>query len=374
LWGLFYLVTAQKNFWLKTLALPKQIFWGAGLYFAVIILTILTGSEYGRGFKHLINVAYLLAPLPLAWLALSQWPRLLRYLAPLYGLGLIVAGLMTFKEAGYGLNCVRAKASLGMIELGAVVTQLIPLVFGALILAFLDRNRKLAIFFIVALGGAFSALIANCSRIALLSVPVLIVLMIWGFRRRLGLLVRLALIVAFGVGAILTLKNEVILARFGEIVAGESDNYNNAVRLGHWRKGWEVFLENPILGVGPRAIPNAPVVEHPLVPEYSKRSRPKYYHAHQVFINVLAESGLVGFLGFLALHLAPILVLWPYRRDQNPIKLFWVYGAFCVALQLFFNGLTDSVFTLKPLMYVYWTVTGVALWVVNQPEPETALT
>jgi O-antigen ligase len=173
---------------------------------------------------------------------------------------------------------------------------------------------------------------------------------------------KVALAVAIVAVAAATLSNERVVSRFKEIGASPGSNYNNAVRLAHWKQGIKVFLENPILGAGPRAIPNSPPVPRPDYPELSQRERPKYYHAHQVFITVLAESGLVGLAGFLALHLAPIAVLWPWRKSRDLVKRYWAWGAFSVALQLFFNGLTDSVFTLKPLMYVYWTVTSVAMY------------
>jgi O-antigen ligase len=159
------------------------------------------------------------------------------------------------------------------------------------------------------------------------------------------------------------LTDKTIVGRFQEIAIPKG-NYNNDVRLSQWRQGFKVFLEHPIFGNGPRAIPNGPPVIHPDYP--LEKDRPKYAHAHQVFLTIGAESGGIGLLGFLSLHLAPIVLLWPYRRSREPVKLFWTWAAFIVALQLFFNGLTDNIFSLKPLMYIYWTVTGTALWAVKQ--------
>jgi O-antigen ligase len=366
LWGVLYLLTAKKKWWLPTSPLPSKYLWGLGLYLGVTLLTTLTGSDYGRGLAHLGNVAYLLAGLPLAWLALSQSPGLIRWLVPLYGLGLLVVGVVTFQQAGFGLACVRAKASLGILELGAVLSQLVPLIVGAWAVAHQRRDRLAQGYYAGALILAMVALQTNCTRIALICVPVLTLMTLWAHRDAFSLFVRLALLVAIIVAAVPVLSNQRIVDRFQEMTE-ETGNYNNEVRFNHWRQGWRVFQGHPLLGVGPRAIPNAPPVEHPLYPELAKRERPKYYHAHQVFLTILAESGLVGLAGFLALHLAPILILWPYRRDRDPQRRLWVWGAFVVALQLGLNGLTDSVFTLKPLMYVYWVVTGAALWVTSQP-------
>jgi O-antigen ligase len=370
LWGVFYLVTAKRGWFLAPKALPAKLLWGAAIYFAALMLSALAGSEYGRSFKHIVTVAYLLAPLPLTWLALTQWPNLIKYLVPLYGLGLMAAGLMTFTEAGFGLSCVRAKASLGIIELGAVLAQLTPIMALATALAIRARDRLKTVFFAAALILAYVAHLNSCSRIAFLTTPVITLILLWAHRRVFTLTMKLVLVALALVLAIATLTNKRIVERFAEMGV-EKGNYNNEVRINHWKQGWKVFQENPILGVGPRAIPNAPPLNNPAYPKEFTRTRDKYYHAHQVFITVLAESGVIGLIGFLALHLAPIALLWPFRRDPDPERMFWVWAAIAVASQLFFNGLTDNVFTLKPLMYIYWTVTGAALWVTlgNKPAP-----
>ncbi|MDR1086500.1 MAG: O-antigen ligase family protein [Deltaproteobacteria bacterium] len=370
LWGLIYLVTSKNLWWRKVEPLPGKYLKGLGLYFLALLLTTLTGSEYGRGFFYIGNIAYLLACLPLTWLALSQYPRLIRYMAPLYGLGLIVAGTMTFQQAGYCLDCVRAKASLGIIELGAVLGQLPPLMIGAWAMAVEEKNRTKIFFFSVVLVFSYAALINSCSRITLLTTPVLSLLMLWAHRNCFRPLFKLGLVVLMIAAAVGVLSDRRIVGRFQEMSVKQG-NYNNDVRFNHWKQGLKVFLENPILGVGPRAIPNAPPLIHPDFPLDPNRPRSKYYHAHQVFLTVGAESGVVGLAGFFALHLAPLLLLWPSRKSQEPMVRFWAWAAAVVALQLFFNGLTDSIFSLKPLMYVYWTVTGTALWVCSRAQTGT---
>ncbi|MDR1577582.1 MAG: O-antigen ligase family protein [Deltaproteobacteria bacterium] len=367
LWGVIYLLTAKKNWWRPTPPLPKLYCWGLGLYFVTILLTTLTGSDLGQGFYHVANVAYLLAGLALAWLVLSQWPPVIRYLVPLYALGLIVAGVMTFKQANFGLNCVRAKASLGIIELGAVLSQVTPLLVGAAAVAYKLKEKRRLVFFLVALLVSLVAHVHSCSRIAILATPVLTIMVLWGLRNCFGAMAKVAIVLTLALAAVIILSNDMIVSRFQEMTV-DKGNYNNDLRLNYWKHGVKVFKEHPLLGVGPRAIPHAPPVIPP--PDLVAAVRllpppPKYCHAHQLFLTTLAESGVVGLLGFLALHLAPIILLWPYRRVADLNKLYWVWGAFAVAGQLFLNGLTDYVFTLRPLMYIYWVVTGVALWVTR---------
>jgi hypothetical protein len=80
----------------------------------------------------------------------------------------------------------------------------------------------------------------------------------------------------------------------------------------------------------------------------------------------MAESGVIGLLGFLALHILPLWFLWPGLKSGEPLVRFWVWCALAVFLQLFLNGLTDNIFSLKPLMYIYWTTTAAAFWVFQR--------
>jgi O-antigen ligase len=191
----------------------------------------------------------------------------------------------------------------------------------------------------------------------MLVVPISSVFVIWSFWKTISTKLKLTIILLTILAIFGIFQNSEIQTRFEQI--GKT-NQSNAVRLNHWKQGWEIFKQHPILGAGPNSIPNA----QPIAGD-NEKERKKYYHAHQIFITVLAESGILGLLAFLALHLAPFKLLWPHKRSKDPQILFWVCAASVVTIQLFINGLTDNVFSLKPLMYIYWTVTAAALWLVT---------
>ncbi len=71
-------------------------------------------------------------------------------------------------------------------------------------------------------------------------------------------------------------------------------DYSTAERLAHWIAGIHMFLDHPILGVGIGNYPDA---------------YPQYYitifvnslgHAHNYYINIAAETGVIGLLAFLS--------------------------------------------------------------------------
>ncbi|MDR1035668.1 MAG: O-antigen ligase family protein [Deltaproteobacteria bacterium] len=339
--------------------IPRCYWVGAGAFLGIYALASAFGGAPLVSFRRLALLAYLLAMLPAVWLALDELPPLLPSILPLfYGGGLVVAGVMTFVQAGCEFSCVRAKASLGVIELSAVLGQLAPLMVGAFALS--RQSRRKLIFYAAALLAAGVALALNCSRIALICAPLLGLVMFLAFRKDMGLKLSLAVVAIAVAGGVLALSDGRVVERFVDMSRISGGSMSNEERFLRWGQGLDVFLEHPVLGAGPGAIPSPSAEEFPEPLQGGQSS--EFYHAHHVFITVLAEAGLLGLAGFLALHLLPLLYVLPSLRSRKPWTRFWAWAALVVFLQLVLNGLVDNVFTLKPLMYVYWTATGVAIY------------
>jgi O-antigen ligase len=345
--------------------------WLAGLaaFGLIWLVAALAGDRPAAGLTNLTRYLYLLALPLLAWPIFARrpaWPARLRLM---WGLGLMVAAALTFREGGYQLICLRAKAHLGIIELGSVLGQLIPVMAAALLHSLSTGRCRATAFFALALAAAGVALTQNCSRQTFLAVAALSLLMLLAYRRRFSLKPRRLFL-----GAALALALVILLPLAGgggprflstlEPDPGSASvvlNPSDTSRLSAWKQGWAVFLAHPGLGQG---------LGYGYQVEMQPGSAKKFNrHFHNLFINVLAETGLLGFIGFLALHLAPLSLLWPQRRSRDPETFFWVWAALAVNLQLALNGLTDQIFGLKPMMYIHWTVTTAALWQVTGPQP-----
>jgi putative inorganic carbon (hco3(-)) transporter len=92
-------------------------------------------------------------------------------------------------------------------------------------------------------------------------------------------------------------------------------NFSVLERLAHWQAGWRMFEEHPWLGVG---IGNYAVA-------YPIYHLPLWYeplgHAHNVFINFLAETGILGLGAFVVFWLLIPALLW--RRAHAPGAETW---------------------------------------------------
>jgi len=88
------------------------------------------------------------------------------------------------------------------------------------------------------------------------------------------------------------------------LVEVDDDNFATIERLAHWQAAWEMFARAPYLGVG--AGQYAVVYPQVALPRWQD----PLGHAHNYYLNVLAEQGLVGLAAFLALSVAVPVALW----------------------------------------------------------------
>lgn len=121
-----------------------------------------------------------------------------------------------------------------------------------------------------------------------------------------------------------------------------SDNWAVVERMAHWQAGWYMFVDHPWLGVGAGNYPDAYAT-------YSVGSwREALGHAHNYYLNMLAELGVVGggvlalLLGLAFRHLGGSLVRAEGRGDE-----FWravLGGVFGGLIVLCVHNLFDSLF------------------------------
>jgi len=98
---------------------------------------------------------------------------------------------------------------------------------------------------------------------------------------------------------------------------------------------WRVFLDHPVLGVGPGHF--AAYYSN----DYSNRlglvEQTHYYRAHNLYLETLAETGLVGFACFIAIVGVTMRGLWSERRrliDRHP-ELAYAATALFVSLSAY---------------------------------------
>jgi len=129
-------------------------------------------------------------------------------------------------------------------------------------------------------------------------------------------------------------------------------------RLGIWRAGLQVFRAHPIKGIGAGAYPQA--VE-PLIGRPARAGH--RYVAHNTYLSVLVETGLLGFGLFSSLIAAVILMVWflplAERAVFGVLLTGWALGIFMLTWEI-----------RKPGWLVFGLVTAAWSRALNSTEDE----
>ncbi len=90
-----------------------------------------------------------------------------------------------------------------------------------------------------------------------------------------------------------------------------SENYAVAERLAHWQAALNMIESHPWLGIG---LGNYEIV----YPQYRLINWPEPLgHAHNYYLNIFAEAGFIGFLGYIKVWLVIIALTWKIRNHPD---------------------------------------------------------
>ncbi len=123
------------------------------------------------------------------------------------------------------------------------------------------------------------------------------------------------------------------------------ENYALVERMAHWQAAWGMFSDRPWLGVG---IGNY----EPVYPAYALPGwEEPLGHAHNYYLNIAAEAGLVGLAAYLVLWGAAFREAWrTVRRTEG----YWrgvAVGIFGALVHLSVHNLFDNLYVHN--MYVH---------------------
>jgi O-antigen ligase len=157
-----------------------------------------------------------------------------------------------------------------------------------------------------------------------------------------------------------------------------SGNVNTSVgaRFEMWKGAWQMFVENPLLGVGRSNFNeglNALIARHMLDPVVHI-----YHHAHNDILQALATQGLIGIFALGALYIAPLSFFMRCWRRHDAAQPYALAGILLIVSYVI-SGLTQVMFAHHLGTAFYSTATGmlVGLCILNgrrelpgQPLPE----
>lgn len=193
-----------------------------------------------------------------------------------------------------------------------------------------------------------AALIFNGTRGAWIAVAITsgILLLYYMFKSKRNLIVGIVLMAVCG-GFLL--NNASFMHRVSTITNNKYQS--NSERLLMWNSAWNMFKDHPVLGVGLGQYKDNYQQKY-ISP---KAKEPDLAHAHNNFMQMLAENGMVGFLGFMAMF---TYIIWHNFRKFLTSKNIYSIAICAVTITLLLQGFTEFNFGNSAVVKAYWLILG----------------
>ena len=246
----------------------------------------------------------------------------------------------------------RVSSTLFTMTLAGILCQLVP--FGAAV-AMAPQARRFRAWIVVAIVMMFAALLLTMTRGAWIAVIAGLAVTAAMMRSR---ALSLAAVIALGS---LFLFSQAYKSDQGRTLAvdtfatSEADR-NVATRLVLWDMSWRMFLDHPLAGVG--------MGDYSI--EAEKRLAERHVRttvdSHNVYLQILATRGLVGFLPFVGYVAILILSLWKRMRAApgGSLSRHYAAGALGATAAVLVGALTENNLDDAEVLAAFMFLVGVA--------------
>lgn len=146
----------------------------------------------------------------------------------------------------------------------------------------------------------------------------------------------------------------VISERAGSIIDPHTKGYTDRAFV--WKGAWQMFLDHPVSGVRLGNFQEI-YLERYLSPQAVE----KLGHAHNNYLHILAEKGIIGFAGFMAMFAYFLYYLHTQAKAGNLVAL----GVFLGTIALLLQGLTEFNFGDSAVIRMFWFLLGLAVAAAN---------
>ena len=326
----------------------KQLISIIGFFLLTMLLSALFSGDLGKGLKNWADL-WIWRMMPFVILVFSLNEKIKARKIILAALVGITIGFCYVVYQGMHGN-LRAPGFFGNpMTFGGYLCVYMPLI----LVCFLDKSvlvKHRAVAGVLFLLG-FAALIINGTRGAWVALaPVFIILMgYYGLQNKKLLAICLAFLVVAG-GVLSTSKSFTYRLR----TTIKHTDASTRERYAIWEGAFNMFKDHPLLGVGLGQYKDNYQKKYIL----KKAREKKLTHAHNNVMQMLAENGIVGCVGFLTLvfYILGSNII-DFIKRRCPYSLIISSSTFA----LFVQGLTEYNFGNSAVMKSYWLLLGCML-------------
>ncbi|WP_297038107.1 O-antigen ligase family protein [uncultured Dialister sp.] len=230
-----------------------------------------------------------------------------------------------------------------------------PNLFGAYLLmiisiltAFTLRERavKKKTVFAVILLSLLLCLALTYSRGAWVSLAAIVLGLTLFYDKRFGLLFLL-------VPVVLTFYHGQVVERFLSLFSGEDTSVD--LRFALWESTMAMIEEHPLLGVGWGAY----FLAYPDYNFFIQEEGVLIFHAHNMYLNMLAEVGIPGGMAFLLAFFAQGILCWRnYRHGNDSFTKSMGLGGVLMVMALSVISMGDHVLFSRSVSFCFWSLSA----------------
>lgn len=337
--------------WKRSLLLTLKPYWKFAMLLAAIVFMQLFSAWHSGKFLEIVTSNLFWYNynmfLPFALLLFVRTKKQLQYVWWSLVATLFINDMYFFWQAWQGV--VRPISLLKEMPLVAAMfyTVMLPSLFVAMMRA--DSCKMRVVYGLNWWMGMLAAFFSNTRGLWIALLVVTGGLVIYELRRvplRRMILVICSIIVSIGIVAVVMPQQ---LERIDSVIhAGHDQSVKE--RTYAYKAALEMASDNLLVGVGLNNFYEC----------YNTTYRPveakeHLMHAHNIFLTVLAEEGIIGFILFTGVCI--YLLLWGWQRRNNQYGLAFAAATFCLLLY----GLTDYLWLAYGAWRLYWVYMGVCL-------------
>ncbi len=344
---ILFLFYVHKN----KLSLPKEMrgyFIAIGVFIASLLLSALFSGDLKTGLK--------------TWIDMRIW-RMMPLVIIIFSIKEIsqTKNILLFSMIGIivGIGCVIYQGLSGDDRAAGFFGH--PMTFAGyfciylplFLICFLDGKifHKYNYLTGIAFFAGLVALLYNSTRGAWLALLLVIIFILLYYISRRSFIAMLCLTVIACAGIGLT-SNAKFIKRVHSITSVKYQS--NAERILIWQSAYQMFQDHPVLGVGLGQYKDSYQKKY-ISPKVKERT---LGHAHNNFMQMLAENGFVGFVGFT--WMIGYFICHSFRqfwKTKSPYAFMISMSTLALVLQ----GLTEYNFGNSAVMKAFWLVLGCLL-------------
>lgn len=156
---------------------------------------------------------------------------------------------------------------------------------------------------------------------------------------------------ALAVPSVLFFYHGQVAERFWSLFRGTDTSVS--LRYAFWRSTAAMILDHPLHGIGWAAYPYV----YPQYDYFLHNADVLIYHAHNLYLHLAAETGLIGLALYLIAFWGHGILAWRlYRQSCTPLVRAYALGIVLAVFGMSINGMFDHNFFSRTVSLTFWTL------------------